>query len=75
MRDIDRVVFLIEGPVRGHGILSGRRPGGKSKIGTMAGFEIRLFVHWGRIAKKGYCESWTICSEDGLDSTGHDDFL
>ena len=34
MRDIDRVVFLIEGPVRGHGILSGRRPGGKSKIGT-----------------------------------------
>lgn len=39
-------------------------PGSKKQIGTMAGFEIWLFVHWGPYSQKGYCESWTICSED-----------
>ncbi|MEI3420658.1 MAG: alpha-L-fucosidase [Butyricimonas faecihominis] len=51
-------------PVRGNGILPGTGPGSTSEIGTVAGFEVRFFVHWGPYSQKGYCESWTICSED-----------
>ena len=39
-------------------------PAVKAKLEQWQDLKFGFFVHWGPYSQKGYCESWTICSED-----------
>ena len=34
------------------------------KLDQWQDLKFGFFVHWGPYSQKGYCESWTICTED-----------
>ncbi|MFR5658751.1 MAG: alpha-L-fucosidase [Butyricimonas faecihominis] len=39
-------------------------PAVQAKLEQWQDLKFGFFVHWGPYSQKGYCESWTICSED-----------
>ena len=39
-------------------------PAVKVKLEQWQDLKFGFFVHWGPYSQKGYCESWTICTED-----------
>ena len=39
-------------------------PAVKAKLEQWQDLKFGFFVHWGPYSQKGYCESWTICTED-----------
>ena len=46
-------------------------PAVKVKLEQWQDLKFGFFVHWGPYSQKGYCESWTICTEDVAVSYTH----